>query len=144
LKDVCKLELLPQMTELAQSELPQNLGVPVEVRRVEQPTSGLQIFWSSGIQRILSGDILRLNCPCAECLEQRGALNHSKPLAAASTATLGRGKLNVVRATKDESTRIEQVWAVGNYAIGIRWADTHDSGIYSYELLKQLTSLSTG
>jgi DUF971 family protein len=27
---------------------------------------------------------------------------------------------------------------VGNYAIGIRWSDGHETGIYSFERLRQL------
>ena len=60
---------------------------------------------------------------------------HAKPLG-------GRGlsALRVLSATVEEEVDICAVWPIGNYALGLRWGDGHDSGIFSYDLLRQLAS----
>jgi len=41
-----------------------------------------------------------------------------------------------------ESTRIENVEAVGSYAISIFWQDEHSAGIYNWEYLRLLCPCS--
>lgn len=95
---------------------------------------GLNLQWSDGRYSTIDSAALRKNCPCAECIEKRGGgESHSKPLSKKSTL------LKVLTATLEEETDLQEVWPVGNYAIGIRWGDKHDSGIFSYEYLLKLT-----
>lgn len=98
------------------------------------PGSGLQIEWSDGTTTALSSEMLRRNCPCASCREERGEGSHSQPLSAQPRG----GRLRVIAATGAEQTDLVQVWPVGNYAIGILWGDRHDSGIFSFGLLREL------
>lgn len=57
---------------------------------------------------------------------------HQKPLS-------GKSKLlQVIKATRDEAVRLEEVWPIGNYALGFRWGDGHDTGIYPYALMRKL------
>ena len=105
------------------------------VRRLTDATGrgiGLELKWTTGECCELSSDELRKNCPCAECGERRGALTHAKPL------TSGRSSLKVLKSTAEEETNLQAVWAVGNYALGVRWQDGHDTGIFSYDILKSL------
>ena len=114
-------------------------SVPLEIHRRSSLTArgeGLEIHWSSGDNVFLDSALLRTECPCAECAEKRGELQHDKPLAVQKTKA--RTGLNVIKASLDEETDLKQVWPVGNYAIGIRWGDKHDSGIYSYQQLREL------
>lgn len=105
---------------------------PVEIKRSED---ALFISWSDGSKSKLHSERLRKACPCAECRESRGESFHSKPIAARKASP---SMLQVVEATHDEATHLEQIWPVGNYAIGTRWGDGHSTGIYPYTLLIEL------
>ncbi len=110
-------------------------SVPIEVKR--EPEKGLKITWSSGETMLFPSEFLRKNCPCATCLEERGDTGHQKPLSG------GRNRLQIIEATTEQQTKLEKVSAVGNYAIGITWGDKHDSGIYSFNLLRELSEALT-
>lgn len=126
--------------------------VPTEIRRLTEPGSeGLRIRWSDGVESFLSVRMLRMNCPCATCEERRGSRSHAQPLSpsptagplvpggpAASPQPSGKGLLKVLRSTVSEELALKSVSAVGNYAISLAWGDGHDSGIYSYRLLRTL------
>ena len=121
-------------------------SIPKEIRRLTNLNdqtgavrgSGLFVRWSEGEETVFSSETLRRHCPCASCREARGDGAHSAPLTNRPSA------LRVLTATVDEETNLEKVWAVGNYAFGIRFADRHDSGIYSYEFLRNLTNSADG
>lgn len=48
-------------------------------------------------------------------------------------AEIKKKSLMVVEHTLEESTDLQDIWQVGNYAIGIRWKDGHDNGIYTFD-----------
>ncbi len=115
------------------------LPLPVEIRRVTKEGlngsltgTGLEITWQDGECFLLPSSLLRLHCPCAECKEKRGEQTHHTPL------TPKKVSLNIIKSSLAEETDLESVWGIGNYAVGIRWGDRHDSGIYSFELLNLL------
>ncbi|MCB0337818.1 MAG: DUF971 domain-containing protein [Bdellovibrionales bacterium] len=106
---------------------------PKEVKRLG--TEGLQITWMDGTSQTFSSEELRQNCPSATSRAERGDISHEKPL------TVGKkSSLAIVQHSKAEQIALERVSAVGNYAIRLHWADGHDSGIYSFEYLKTLSS----
>ncbi len=80
----------------------------------------------------LKSEILRRECPCASCQQQRGDTSHNTPLSGKSSL------LKVIKATSEEECNLEKIWLLGNYAIGMKWADGHDSGIYTFSFLKEL------
>lgn len=45
--------------------------------------------------------------------------------------------LDVLHNTKNESLTLDEVTAVGSYAIQFMWSDGHYTGIYTWEFLKQ-------
>ncbi len=104
---------------------------PTSVERLGE--SGIRISWSTGEVHEVSSKILRKHCPSATSRAERGDTSHEKPLT-------GRGLLRVVEHTENEQLQLEQIWAVGNYAIGMRWGDGHDSGIYHYDLLYKIAT----
>ncbi len=104
---------------------------PVLIKREE---SKLRIEWSDGRSSDISAEILRKNCPCASCREERGDGNHSKPIAQAKPKLL-----RVVEHTAQESLQLLEVRLVGNYAVGLTWKDGHSTGIYPFSLLMELT-----
>ena len=81
----------------------------------------LRIQWDNGEDTICFTKTLRQHCPCATCQEERE----------------NRDPLKVI---KSDQAHIElQKWRyVGNYAIAVLWSDGHDTGIYTYEFLRQL------
>ena len=88
----------------------------------------------------VSSELLRRHCPCATCREARGEGSHDAPLTPASKKK--PGSLSIVQSSLSEELNLLEVWPVGNYAIGMRWGDGHATGIYTFELLRQLTESS--
>ena len=103
---------------------------PQQVKRLG--TEGLEITWSDDCRHQISSKTLRQNCPSAVSLARRGDDSHSKPL------TSKKKSLKVIEHSIDEELKLEQIWSVGNYAIGMRWADGHDTGIYTFDFLYEL------
>lgn len=105
---------------------------PIEIKRLEG--SGLRITWNDGSVAEIAAEKLRIECPCATCRAARGDTSHEKPLAPSKPKSL-----NIVTASVKEETQLRQVWAIGNYAIGIEWGDGHSTGIYTFEQLAALS-----
>ena len=83
----------------------------------------LRIEWSDGQQRQYRLRDLRDACPCATCREKRSAPKPMLPV-------LGDAEL--------QPLKINGMKPVGSYAYTIAWSDGHDTGIYTYELLREL------
>jgi ATP-binding protein involved in chromosome partitioning len=107
-----------------------HLNTPREIKRME--STGLRVTWQDGSIQELTSEVLRKRCPCAECRELRGDESHAKPL------TGKKRSLAIMQNTIDEELALEEIWGVGQYAIGIRWADGHSSGIYTFGYLREL------
>jgi DUF971 family protein len=105
-------------------------STPKEIKRIE--SKGLRVTWQDGTINELTSETLRKGCPCAECRELRGDESHAKPL------TGRKRSLRIVQNTIDQELSLEEIWGVGQYAIGIRWADGHNSGIYTFGYLREL------
>ncbi len=90
-------------------------------REIRQPSRGeIAILWSDGRETILDARRLRVECPCAACVDE----------------STGRRVLDPARVPDD-------VWPtsirpVGLYALGFDWSDGHSSGIYTHDLLRRL------
>ncbi|MCC6932879.1 MAG: DUF971 domain-containing protein [Deltaproteobacteria bacterium] len=92
---------------------------------------GLDVSWSDGVEISYDAGLLRRHCPCADCAQEREQLEHKK----------GKFSFNVIKASAAQSTDLRQVWAIGNYAFGMLWADGHQAGIYTYDQLRELADL---
>jgi DUF971 family protein len=86
---------------------------------------GLKIEWSDGTTTVASWRVLRLNCPCASCLEERS--KPADPFRILTPEEVAAGAPAPVAMTP-----------VGHYAYQIKWNDGHDTGIYPLELLRNL------
>lgn len=80
----------------------------------------LHIEWSDDGESMLLIANLRKSCPCAACLTER----------ANKTATY-------IPLLSSAQLTLKGIKAVGTYAIQLTWQDGHDSGIYSYDKLKE-------
>jgi DUF971 family protein len=83
----------------------------------------LSIKWDDDHVSIISLFTLRDNCPCAGCQGETILLKTYKPVPQQNLP----GRYNL--------TGIQQV---GNYAIQISWGDGHNTGIYTWKLLRNL------
>ena len=83
----------------------------------------LSIRWDDTHASLISLQTLRNNCPCAGCQGETILLKTFKP--EPQQHLPGRYTL----------TGIQQV---GHYAIQISWGDGHSTGIYPWELLRNL------
>ena len=96
-------------------------------RRIQVDRAGgwLELEWSDGdVKRALLSEV-RQACPCALCDDLRNDDKKSQGL-------------HMITEKETPSAELSEVTPVGNYAIQIRWSDGHDTGIYTYSLLKQL------
>ena len=94
------------------------LPTPVEVRRLG--TQSVRIVWDDGHRSEYDNQYLRDHCPCAVCREGKPVLR--LPVVGAQGAELYPAQIGVV----------------GRYALSIQWSDGHDTGIYSYQTLREL------
>jgi ATP-binding protein involved in chromosome partitioning len=80
----------------------------------------LRIEWQDGHESLYPVRRLRLGCRCANCIEE----------------LTGRPLLREEDVPED--VRPERISPVGRYAIQIAWSDGHDTGIYSFDYLREL------
>ena len=90
----------------------------VQALRAEQI---LQIEWGGSATR-LGFWRLRTECQCAGCVDER----------------TGQRTLDPESVPADIS--IERMELVGNYALRVRWSDGHDTGLYTWERLRDLSA----
>jgi DUF971 family protein len=80
----------------------------------------LAITWSDGHKSLYPAHYLRENCRCAVCIEE----------------LTGRKLLDPSAIPSD--IKPLKISYVGRYAIHIQWSDGHSTGIYPFELLRNL------
>ncbi len=88
---------------------------PVEVE-LEAAARTLRIGWSDGHQSHYPLSYLRGFCPCAHCQGHGGGWEY----------------------VANSSPDLTEIGEVGNYALSFTFADGHRTGIYSFEVLRQL------
>lgn len=74
---------------------------------------GMECHWEDGLKKTISYKTLRDHCPCAPCKADRP------------------------QKIPKEGYEIKGVNWVGNYALGILWADNHSTGIYPFSQLRE-------
>ena len=93
---------------------------PVRVKRESSAVIG--VTWDDGHSGRHTTQSLRKNCPCATC---RTALE----------AREERVMLPILTPGQYELKSIERV---GNYALQFVWGDGHQTGIYTFEYLREI------
>ncbi|HSR49626.1 MAG TPA: DUF971 domain-containing protein [Acidobacteriota bacterium] len=92
--------------------------IPKEIGRSGE--HDLKIEWRDGRVSVLPARLLRQKCPCAMCVDEM------------------TGRRTLDPDSVDEDVHPLGIELVGRYAIRIRWSDNHSSGIYTFQLLRQL------
>ncbi|HWP57108.1 MAG TPA: DUF971 domain-containing protein [Candidatus Acidoferrales bacterium] len=90
-------------------------AVPVEIHHLKD--KGLvRITWDDGHVGEYAREYLRGYCPCALC----------------------QGHGGKIRFVEGAECGLQEISAVGNYAIQFTWSDGHSTGIYTFDYLRAL------
>ena len=91
---------------------------PTALKQVGADT--LEIQWNDGHHSIHNARALRLHCPCANCVDE---WTRERRIQADSIPP---------------GIKPKSIESVGRYALKISFSDGHDTGIYTFELLRSL------
>jgi DUF971 family protein len=92
---------------------------PVRIEPTEDATR-LRIVWADGVVSEYEPRDLRLHCRCAGCIDE----------------FTGRPILDPARVAADVHPL--EIRYVGRYALSFVWSDGHTTGIYPFELLREI------
>ena len=95
----------------------------IEPKNVELIGEELAVRWNDGVESYFPLELLRRACPCAACGGEPDVLG------------------NVMRpevSYTEKSFMLAGFGMVGGYALQPRWADGHDTGLYSFQYLRRL------
>jgi DUF971 family protein len=96
----------------------------IEPREILQETnSQLRITWADGRECRYAAPELRRSCPCAQCVDE------------------WTGERTLKRSAISDEVEINDLSIVGRYALNFRWSDGHDTGIYSFQYLRDLCEM---
>jgi len=101
--------------------------MPLEPKNIQLIGEELAIQWSDGVESYLPLEQLRRACPCAACGGEPDVLGN-----------LARPDVSY----SDKSFMLAGFQIVGGYAVQPRWADGHDTGLYSFTYLRRLSEAS--
>lgn len=97
----------------------------MEPINVEILPNDLAINWSDHHETYIDFVTLRTACPCAACRGEGHLWGKTAPTI--DTSDLPANAFELIGISQ-----------VGNYALQAVWADRHDSGIFSYDVLRAL------
>jgi DUF971 family protein len=90
------------------------------IDEIELSSTAVTVRWNDGHTSTYDPKYLRINCGCAECVEE----------------WTNRKLLDPVSVAAD--IRAEDHLMVGRYAVQFLWSDAHFTGIYPFDLLRRL------
>ncbi len=96
--------------------------IPIKIHRPKPYL--LATEWSDGFSSTITMQSFRDECPCAMCKGEN------------IMGTTYFGGLTVMKPGMYELASLK---TVGNYALQAEWGDGHDTGIYSWEILRAIT-----
>jgi DUF971 family protein len=104
---------------------------PASVKVHVSSGSGVDITWSDGHASHYDFTMLREQCPCAMCNDERMKRAEHPPMPATlmSSSALPMFKPRIAA---------KAAHAVGNYALRIDFNDGHETGIYSFDFLRTI------
>lgn len=92
----------------------------IQVKIMDQ--TELMLKWDDNSTSSIPLNKLRKFCPCATCMTDREKQSSS-----------------FIPIFHSGQTKISGINKIGNYAIGILWEDGHNTGIYEFPFLKNLS-----
>lgn len=97
---------------------------PTELKLIDD--TALLIEWNDGLRKRYPFSALRKACPCAACRHEKDA-EASAPM-----------KLNVLSPVDLQPMKVQKMSLAGNYAYRITFSDGHNTGLFTFELLREL------
>lgn len=94
---------------------------PIEIS-VDRENNQLHVVWNDDHQGLHNFETLRWNCPCAGCRGEMGM----------------PGRLDSLAVLQADETQLQSLEAIGLYAVRPTWGDGHETGLYTYEHLRDL------
>jgi len=85
-----------------------------------------RVTWDDGAVSEYKWEPLRRACPCAYC---SGEGSYA-------------GNVNDATRFTAEQTTLKEVYPVGRYGVTPEWGDGHDTGIYTFKMLRQAAGLA--
>ena len=85
----------------------------------------LRVTWDDGAVSEYPWEDLRRACPCAYCAGE-GAF---------------AGNVTADTAFSETQVTLKEIYPVGRYGISPEWADGHDTGIFTFKLLRRAAGL---
>ena len=99
----------------------------LETKIVQVIGDELALSWNDGTETFIQLEYLRRACPCAACGGEPDVLGN-----------IDRPHVTYVA----ESFEMVRFDVVGGYAIQPKWRDGHNTGIYSFQLLRRLGAVN--
>ncbi len=88
----------------------------------DEPARALLVEWEDRAIHRIPFDVLRRACPCAACHGEMGSA----------------GRFAVRPHLEPGEDDLADISLVGSYGLNVVWADGHNTGIYTYERLREL------
>jgi DUF971 family protein len=95
---------------------------PIQLKKTEN--NSLSVKWNDDSVTEIPLTKLRDECPCVNCKGESVIFESYIPIKSPFKAA--------------GYYEIDKIETVGNYAISIKWKDGHDTGIYSWDILRKL------
>ena len=92
----------------------------LRVSSVEIDDQDVRVNWADGHVSEFTATYLRVNCSCAECVEEWTSRRLLDP------------------ASVPAGLRAEEYLPIGRYAVQFLWSDAHYTGIYPFDALRAL------
>lgn len=93
--------------------------------RIEPDRRVFSVTWDDGHVTEYGWEEMRRACPCAYCSGE-GAM---------------RGTVDATTRFTEEQTTLKEVHPVGRYGLTPVWGDGHDTGIYTFKMLRRAAGL---
>lgn len=94
-------------------------------------SGGITVEWSDGHKSRYGIKYLRDACPCATCTDAHGT-------GEAPTKTLGGAPAGVLPIYKPTGATLVSAQPVGRYGLQLFFSDNHNTGIYTWDYLREL------
>ena len=88
---------------------------------IEESEREISINWSDDAETKYNAADLRRNCPCASCVNE------------------WTGEKILDAAKISDNLTIDSTSVVGRYALNFHFSDGHETGIYTFQLLRKLS-----
>tara|TARA_R110002111_G_scaffold262869_1_gene342120 strand:- start:29092 stop:29415 length:324 start_codon:yes stop_codon:yes gene_type:complete len=98
---------------------------PTELKKLDEDNAVL-IGWNDGQRRRYPFSSLRKACPCAACRHEN------------SEKVANPMKLTLLSPAELQPIKVDKMSLAGNYAYRITFSDGHNTGLYTFELLREL------